>query len=158
MSTATYDATRNKGFDTKDCAVIAVSIATDTDYDVVHSMMKKHGRKDGKGTHMDITTKTLQELGWTTNTLREDAYKWGRGRYKKVKRVLSTVVGRSYELLKFVDCDTVNQMSKRRLPQGRYLVQTRGHILTVKDGKVHDWTNGRKHRPVRILELVKLGD
>ena len=158
MSTALYETVRKDGHDTKDCAVIAVSIATDTDYDVVHKMMKKNGRKDGKGTPYDIIMKTLAELGYTTNALREDSYTWGRRRYKKVKRVLRTVVGRSYEVLKFVNADTIGQMNDHKLPEGTFLVQTYSHILAVKDGKVHDWTNGRRHRPFRILELVKLYD
>ena len=35
-----------------------------------------------------------------------------------------------------------------RLPKdGRFLIVTRGHILAAINGKICDWTSGRKHRP-----------
>lgn len=41
-----------------------------------------------------------------------------------------------------------------RLPaKGRYLVNVRGHILAVINGKVQDWTDGRQHRILSIRKL-----
>jgi hypothetical protein len=36
-----------------------------------------------------------------------------------------------------------------------YMLFTNGHVLTVKNGKVHDWTRGRSFRVVSIYRLSK---
>jgi hypothetical protein len=43
----------------------------------------------------------------------------------------------------------------RELWRGTFLVQTRGHVLCVRDGQVHDWTDGRMHRVVEVTEVMR---
>lgn len=49
---------------------------------------------------------------------------------------------------------TVNQLSKV-IPKGTYLVSVRRHVFTIKDGKVLDWTEGRRHRVLRVAKVYK---
>ena len=48
----------------RDCAVVATSLVTGTPYNQVHNIMKKFGRKTGKGTPWHIIENTLRELGY----------------------------------------------------------------------------------------------
>jgi hypothetical protein len=110
--------------ETKDCAVKAVAIVTNTPYKVVHAMMAKHGRKPRRGTPMGITHKVLKELGvWVERC--DDKF---RSR-------------------------TVNQLKSELPKTGRFLVRTRGHILACVNGKVMDWTDGRRHRPKEFFQI-----
>ena len=36
--------------------------------------------------------------------------------------------------------------AERHLKSGRYLLKFRGHVAALIDGKVHDWTAGRRHK------------
>lgn len=46
----------------------------------------------------------------------------------------------------------------RRPPHGTYLIATRGHLACCRDGKVEDWTEGRRHRIQRVWRVTKVGD
>lgn len=41
----------------------------------------------------------------------------------------------------------------RAYPSGSYLIRTSGHILACVDGKVEDWTAGRRHRVLEVLRI-----
>ena len=41
---------------------------------------------------------------------------------------------------------------------GTFIAYTRGHVLCIKDGVVEDWTNGRQHRIVQVLRVIRTGD
>lgn len=71
-----------------DCAVKAVAIATGTDYRTVHALMKKHGRRDRKGTPVPITFKVLKELGFKTVAVPPKA--------RTVKTIAPTLTGGAY--------------------------------------------------------------
>ena len=45
-------------------------------------------------------------------------------------------------------------LKTRKFPKkGRYLVTTHKHVIAVVNGKIEDWTAGRQHRPIQILEI-----
>ena len=112
--------------ETNDCAVKAVAIIANADYDEVHALMAKHGRKVGKGTPWTAIWATLKELGvWVGPEDREAPTR----------------------------CKTVRHLPAA-LPKGRWLVYTRGHILAVIDGEVMDWTEGRRHQPKIYWEVA----
>lgn len=109
-----------------DCAVRAVSIACETDYRSVHTLMTAHGRRHRCGTNFETTTKAV------ISALDYDAVDiTSRVRGKTVKTVA------------------------RELHNGRFLVRVSRHILAVVDGKVEDWTDGRQHRVKQVLKVVK---
>jgi len=51
------------GHEQRDCVVRALAIATGKPYPVVHAMLKKAGRKDGKGTYPSTHRKVAKQLG-----------------------------------------------------------------------------------------------
>jgi hypothetical protein len=109
--------------ETKDCAVKAVAIVTNTPYKHVHALMAKHGRKPRQGTYMTTTMAVLKELGvWVEKT-------------DKIK------------------ARTVNQLKGTLPKTGRFLVRTSSHILACVNGEVMDWTDGRRHQPKEIFEI-----
>ena len=109
--------------ETRDCAVKAVAIVTNTPYKVVHKMMAKLGRKSRQGTYMEITMKVLKQLG---------CY---------VERN-ETITSR-----------TISTLEAQLPEKGRFLVQTRSHVLACVNGEVCDWTQGRRHQPKQIFEI-----
>ena len=106
-----------------DCAVKAVAIVCNASYEEAHATLKRLGRRDGKGTPMDVIMAAVKALGCHVN-------------YGDKRDHRGVNCGRR----------TINRL---RLPQGgkgRWLVLTRNHILAVVDGKVMDWTEGRRHQ------------
>lgn len=71
--------------ETNDCAVKALAIACNVAYSTAHAMLKKHGRKDRKGTFHYTTFAAIKELGF-------EAVKVDRLTARTVK-----TVGRSYK-------------------------------------------------------------
>lgn len=111
-----------------DCAVVAVTQVSGLIYEQVHYKFYQLGRKSKGTTPNHITKKVLKSLGLSLRPI-----KVGSG----------TVNGLELEL---------------SLSGGTYLIWTRGHVLAFVDGKIQDWTQGRKHRPKRVCEVVKGGD
>ena len=110
--------------ETNDCAVKAVAIVCDLedDYAGVREIFRIKGRRPRRGTPPWMTKSVLDWLGFET----EDVTR--RFQAKTVR-----TLGREV-----------------RYRGGTYLVHVRGHILAVKGGKVHDWTDGRCHRITKI--------
>lgn len=113
--------------ETNDCAVKAIAIVANADYDEVHALLKAHGRKDGKGTPWAAIWATLKALGvWV-----------GPVDHTNIERA-----------------KTVRHLPAVLPKRGRFLVYTRGHILAVVNGEVMDWTKGRRHRPKLAWEVA----
>lgn len=111
--------------ETKDCAVKAVTVVTGVHYVDVHGLMQAKGRKRRKGTCNSITYAVLDQLGFYTVDVK-------------------------------VRSKTVNTLGREmKWRPGVYLVWTRGHILAVKGGEVLDWTNGRRHRVLRVEQVLR---
>ena len=106
----------------RDCAVKALALVSGTHYAVVRDMLGKLGRKRGGSTPKWMTYKALRTLGLKT----VDVTKCYKSR---------TIVTLGREM---------------RYRKGKYLVSTSRHILAVVDGKVEDWTKGRRHRVIKI--------
>jgi len=131
--------------ETNDCAVKAVSIATGTPYEQVHALMKKHGRRDCRGTYMSTTNSVLKELGVESKW--EDA---PRQAPKTVKR------GGVYGLTLITETRsryTVSTIAKALPKRGRFILETSTHLLAFVNGRVEDWTEGRRHRVLRVIRV-----
>lgn len=106
-----------------DCTVIAVSIVTGRPYDEVHAALARHGREPGKGTNSSVYLAVIREFG-------------------------CSVIPERHE-----HCKTV-KTAERYLPRhGTFLVRTRGHVLAVRDGKVHDHSRGSCRKVIDILRI-----
>ena len=48
---------------------------------------------------------------------------------------------------------TVTSLERQLPKKGRFLIHTSGHVLAAVNGKIIDWTSGRRHRVVRVWEI-----
>lgn len=122
-----------------DCPVVALSIACDLTYDAANKLMADQGRKPGKcagGICAAIT-----HAGFTTNTCIASDF---IAQYPK-----------AHQILKGVTTHHPDRFKKVWANGKTYLFYTRGHVLAVKNGIVHDWTRGRAKRVLQIFEVVK---
>lgn len=107
--------------DTNCCASIAVSLTTLTPFNEVYEYVMSKGRK---------------KRGFTSHDLLEEAIERFSGKdidYKTIEEVF----GR-----KTIPVSKIGNY----LPKGSYICYTRGHVLSLIDGNVIDWTEGRRHR------------
>ena len=139
-----FDAYSRKAFELNernDCAVKAVAIATGSEYETVHKLMTEFGRKQRRGTHDFVTTKTLTALG-----------------FKIVRVDIQSII----EAFPRPHCDVLKNLTThhpRRFPgcvdpNKSYLAWVNGHILAIKGGVVHDWTVNRSLRIISLYEVV----
>lgn len=103
-----------------DCAVVAVSKACGVPYKEVHRRFLLQGRPPQGRTKDSITKKVIESLGFTLTKIEVGSW---------------TVSGLELEL---------------SLRGGTYIIRTRGHLLTFSDGRIQDWTQGRRHRPKEV--------
>lgn len=112
-----------------DCAIKAVALATDTSYLVIKRQMAQMGRKSGEATNFDrITKPLLEKMGYLVTDVT-----------KIVREHAKTP--RTFE---------------RIAPKGEvFLIQIDRHILCVKNGRVLDWTSGRRHHIRKVHVISK---
>ena len=106
-----------------DCAVKAVALACDVPYRVAHKALENQGRKKRNGTQVAAMLEAIEKLGFTTAPAAYNA---------------KTAITLERDPL---------------LTKGHYIALMKRHVATVVNGKVHDWTNGRRHR-VELVWLV----
>ena len=114
----------------RDCAVRAVAIATDYEYDDTHFVFETCGRRRRKGTPWGVTEKAVHLLRF---------------------RMIDVTDQFSSKTV----CTLEREMRWRR---DSYLVRVSRHVLAVKGGRVHDWTQGRRHRIISIYKLVEVSE
>jgi len=103
-----------------DCTVKALTAATGLTYDECHHALAKQGRKPRRGCNFHTMGKrAAKELGFLM-----EALDW-----------------RDYDAKTCISAER-----DRKLAKGRYVLQVRGHVAALVDGKVVDWSQGRRHR------------
>jgi hypothetical protein len=114
-----------------DCTVKAVAIACQIPYEEAHQYLSKLGRRKGRG--------------WYHAThIRGN--KLVRGYIDNLEKI-----GIEYVPVDF-NSRTVSQLG-REFCRGNYIVQVSGHALALVDGKVEDWTAGRKHHVKQVWRI-----
>lgn len=123
--------------ETKDCAVKAVAFACNVSYEVAHNALRIYGRKYRKGTDRAITYNAIEALGYSSGFTPNDFF----NQYVHDKR--------QYR-------GTINNNNIPR--KGTFVVHTASHVLTVIDGKVMDWTKGRRHRIKAVYKIEHVSE
>lgn len=121
-----------------DCAVIALALATGTDYAKTHATLKANGRPDRKGTPWIASARALRDLGFRAEGITDFGRRMQNGRLECRARTVASIPSDPY------------------FTKGTFLVNVRGHILCVVDGQVLDWTDGRRHRIVAVWRVVPI--
>lgn len=148
LGTHLYDevlATREALLESNDCAVIAISIATDTPYERVHALLAKKGRRRHGRTSILMTLSAITELGYVVLAIEPEQIvaQYPKGRVKGI----TTYHPRSPEFAHVWE----------QYKDDALLLRCSGHILALKDGVVQDWSNGRALRVKEIWKVVKKG-
>lgn len=123
------------------CTVVASSIAFNVPFDEMQNYFFQHGRKRNKGYNMyKIVPEIAKDYGYKA----EKFHKVPNGYYNSETK--ETILP-SISL-------TVKNCTKY-LTKGTFILGVREHVLAVKNGKVEDWTRGRKHRVKYIYKITK---
>lgn len=112
-----------------DCTVKALSITGRVPYNVAHTALKKHGRKDCRGCYMGTQKRALVELGLEAKFIKNP-------RQPNGSRFTPKTIGKTYS-------------------KGYYMVWFRSHVAAMVNGEILDWTDGRQHRVVEIARITK---
>ena len=111
--------------DTAYCSVIALATACQIPHKKAYAMMQAQGRPHRDGAYTWQSMRAVKELGFEF----EDVY----SKYPNAKTPISAA---------------------KVLPKDKtFMIVVRGHIFTVRNGNVEDWTEGRKHRITDIFEI-----
>lgn len=129
--------------DTGFCAVIAIATACKISFGKARAMCKKLGRPDRKGTPLPIIGEVIRRRGYRAKPLTtfdlntKGGWTWytDRSDWEYVGHHLKTM--------------------PNKLPKGTYMILVRNHILTMVDGKINDWSEGRSLRVQRVWEITK---
>lgn len=111
----------------KDCTVKAWAVVAGLSYEDAHNDLAEHGRKHGRPFHM---RRSLDRLLRRRDLVGYDVTVYWR------KQGVKTVT-------------TATKLHNK----GTYLVFTRGHVLAVKGGEIHDWTVGTKRQVRQIIQV-----
>jgi hypothetical protein len=128
LKTAVWEASEAKG-ETNDCTVKALAITTGRDYDDCHKALAKVGRKKGRGTTFHRVQLAAKALGFEMK-LRDH----GEFRAKTI----------------------ISAERDRLLRSGNLILGTCNHAAAMVDGKVLDWTEGRRHRIQTVWNITPL--
>lgn len=110
----------------RDCAVKAVALLCGVDYDTAHATLAKHGRIEGRGTHMHITEAACAELG---HPIVQVTFRPVIAQYPSPHHNLNSVTSHHMRRFPLVWKDAPD-----------FLMRTRSHILAVMGGQVMDWS------------------
>lgn len=111
--------------DTNACTVVSVAIVGGISYEQAYQICFNHGRKHGRGMPIPQHLDAIAEVGYDAIPVT----------LRPNRHLTPTTVGRFYR-------------------KGTYLAYTASHVLVVRDGVVHDWTNLSKRPIEQMFELI----
>jgi hypothetical protein len=112
-----------------DCAVKAIAIVCNIKYKEAWSLAKKFGRRPrGRTNSLNVTYPAIKSKGFDCTQL---------------------------ENHKMNKAKTIRGLKALIPSRGVFLVFVRGHILAVRGGEIHDWTEDRCHRIQLIVRVSK---
>jgi len=126
---ATIWAASNKAHENNDCTVKALAIATELDDSTVHAAMAAAGRKHRKATKRSNTQKAAKALGFHMEVL-DTMYYNGR---------TAITIERDHYL-----------------QSGRYIIGMTRHAAAMVDGKLVDWSQGRRLKVKAVYTLTPM--
>jgi hypothetical protein len=113
-----------------DCTVMALTAATGCSYDDCHAALQQAGRKNRRGCQFPtIGKRAAKSLGF----------------------LMEELDYRDYSAKTMITAER-----DRRLATGKYVIRVRGHVAALVDGKVVDWSAGRRHRINNIYTFTAI--
>ena len=117
--------------ETNDCTVRGLASLFDCSYGLAHRKLKKWGRPHRRGATWDTIEFAVEELSKITGK------RVKVGGYPKLLASHAKLYG--HKSL------TINQFIKQH-PKGVFLLSMRGHVATLRDVVLCDWTQGSSKR------------
>lgn len=113
-----------------DCTVMALTAATGCSYDDCHAALQQAGRKNRRGCQFPtIGKRAAKSLGF----------------------LMEEMDWRDYSAKTMITAER-----DRKLRTGKYVLRVRGHVAAMVDGKIVDWTAGRRHRIRNIYTFTAI--
>jgi hypothetical protein len=112
----------------RDCAVVALQLATGKTYEECHAALGARGRKTNRGTHTSTLVSAGHDLGFVVSRLylkRTD----GPKRY------------------------TMKTIGDALKPTAKYIIFMHDHFAAFVDGEVRDWSAGSNRRVKWVYEV-----
>ena len=114
--------------DRNNCTVVTTAIAANVPYGKAFNLLKSLGRKTGKGVKFSLMQDCVfKDLGYRLVQQGDLMTRWG----------------------------TVSTITKKLPSKGTFIAYVSGHVLTIRDGVVMDWTEGKRHRIKKVYQVVK---
>lgn len=118
-----------------DCVVRAIANCTGKHYDEVHSLVAKHGRKEGKGTYWNTTLAVMQELGFRGMVFGNTQCASYFSRHLGVFKQKSLTLGKAV----------------KQFNEGKYVVFVPGHAIAMQDGRLIDACYNSTRKQVAVI-------
>ncbi len=113
-----------------DCTVMALTAATGRSYDDCHAALAKAGRRRRRGCNFPII---------------------GKAAAKSLGFLMEELPNYEYSAKTMITAER-----DRALKAGKYVLRVRGHVAAMVDGKIVDWTQGRRHRINNIYTFTAM--
>ena len=113
----------------RDCSVKAIAIACRLTYKSAHITLQQLGRKNGKGASTPLILSAARVAGFEVTPVT-------RLRQKSGSKFTPKTIG-------------------GKLKRGYYLAFVNGHVISVVNGVVHDWTAGRNHHINEVYKVTR---
>jgi len=107
-----------------DCTVKAIAITCDVPYKVAHKALANEGRRNRCGSYRHQQVNAIKALGYDLEPVEVTA--------KTMTKIKSDAA----------------------VSAGYFLAYVRGHVAAVVNGKVEDWTDGRRHRIQKVYKIT----
>lgn len=135
------EASRKFG-ETRDCSVKALAILTGASYAAAHAALKAAGRTDRQGAWSSDMKRAAATLGFSFERV-------------NLQPIIQQYPER-HQTLKSVTSYHPARFRRAWKDQPDMLMETSGHFLAFKGGKVHDWSASRALRVTWAYKLVRL--
>ena len=164
MPTKEYErmaASTKKWREANDCTVKALAIATKSTYEKAHGALAPRGRNYRKGVAMEKVFSALREWGYTVKTEYRKSDIDRIQRFKDYGWSLDdtdTETMKDFKRSRWAKGKTIKSITPHLPSRGVFLIETSSHVLCVRGGEVHDWTDGRRHRITHVHRIIKKSD
>lgn len=141
-------------YETNDCTVKALAIAGNMSYSHAHDICKKRGRKAHGGLDLKDHLNCFLDAGLEVNMIYDSH---GGHATMSIKNPCNELYWLAPDITQPNGSRYTPKTITRICKDGNYIAYTRGHVLSIIDGEVQDWTEGRKHH-IKALFKIERGN
>lgn len=127
--------------ETNDCSAKALALVTGLSYSEARQMLALRGRKQGKSTSFFSLLDSIRAAGFNPININQN-------------EITARYPGKHSSKVRVTSLQPV-RFPKAWADGHTYLMLTAGHVLTVINGTVHDWSNGCSLDCIRLYRIVK---